>query len=403
MVPVNSMRFFISIGPFFIYFLGLGSLLISDVFVTKFFVDQNIETWAEVRSLIGISGVICLVGLDQMLFRSRKSSGRILRLLSVQIPLLAVPVGLLIWWTGYLGSWLIASLLAIGSAGSLALFQYFRSHNRPIQSQFSGQGWKILVFLAVSFITVTKTDVALDAMVVVMMLLSLLVAGFLVLRRSPSCYYPQDPECFGALYSTGTRFMVTSLFLALAVYAQQLVVNGLGSAQEGARYFTHATYFLFPISVANGYFAFLIGPWIRDNHDRFVSIMHGWAWLIILGVICFAVLVHGIGWVGWMLVSPAVGAPDHVLQMIFIVMCVTMTLYTFPSAYNGVFARPPQFDLLILGQITALALAVGTFIVLYIFGYARLTHAVAVASAMNWVLRTAIGFGVIHVIVKSRR
>jgi hypothetical protein len=381
---------------FFVYCVGFGSIFIADALVTKFFSVDEIARWAEVRALIGISGVLCLIGLDQVLVRSRASSGKLLMLLSIQVPLLALLVGTIVWWFGFLSSWIIAVLLAVGSAGTVALFQYFRSNNQRLKAQVTEQSWKIALLLALIWLVASQSKLPLDALVVGLMLAGVCGSAFMVWRRPPASLYPQSPQPTQKLYAIGGRFMATSLLLALALYAEQLVVNGLGSSQEGARYFTHATYFLFPISVANGYFAFLLGPWARDNHAQFMALLSRSRWLILMVAFGYTAIVHFIGWAGWILIGPAAGEPDLGLRIIFFTVCITRTLYTFPSTYVGVFALPQQHDFLILGQIIVLSIVAIVFFLLYQTLALPLVVAVAGVSAINWILRTALGFGVMR-------
>ncbi|MBK6618515.1 MAG: hypothetical protein IT528_07525 [Nitrosomonas sp.] len=386
----------------FIYLSGLASLLLADVLITKALSAESIARWAEVRALVGISGVVCLVGLEQVLVRSRQSSSLLLRLIALQVPVLALGVGTLVWWLGFLGHWATAVLLAMASAGTMTFLQYFRSHHQRFPAQIAEQGWKILVFIAILLFILTDTQLPLDTLVVAIMLMMVILSAIMLWRLPPSHLFPQAPEPRSTLYAIGIRFMVTSLLLALAVYAEQLVVNGLGTAEEGASYFTHATFFLFPISLANGYLAFLIGPWVRDNHDQFMSFLRSRGWLIGFGAVAYAAVVHGIGWVGWTIVSPAAGESDPILRVVFFLVCIARTLYTFPSAYVGVFGQPHQHDLLIMGQLVILvAVAVGFFF-MYQGSIVQLVYIVAIMSAANWVLRTALGFGVLNVIAKSR-
>ena len=387
---------------FGVYGLGICALSGADILVTKFFSAHDISDWAEVRSLIGLSSILCLVGLDQVLMRSPRSSARILRLLSVQTPLLAIPIGLGIWGLGYLSNWIYAAILVTGSAASLALSQYFRSHHRPTQSQLAQQGWKILAFAAFATMALTGERLPIDPMVTGLVVVTALGAVLLLAFQPPSSLHPQDPESPRALYAIGSRFMVTSLFLASAIYAEQLLVNGVGSVHDGALYFAHATYFLFPISAVNGYFAFLIGPWIRDNHDRFVQAIRTRAWLILLVSIAYAGVMNAVGWLAWQVVAPAVGPVDHMLQGLFLCSCIATTLYTLPSAYNGVFGQPRQHDFLILIQVIAMAGAIGIFLLLYKLIGMSLVHSVAIASALNWGLRTGAGFWVTNIIAASR-
>jgi len=95
----------------------------------------------------------------------------------------------------------------------------------------------------------------LDILVISALCLTVSISTIFAYFNPPSKMRPQNPEERGALYQIGARFMASSLLLSLSIYAEQLVVNSFGTTNEAAIYFTHATYFLFPISLANGYFA----------------------------------------------------------------------------------------------------------------------------------------------------
>lgn len=386
---------------FVFYLIGIGALFGSDLLVTTFAPPETIKDWAEVRSLIGITGILCLVGMDYVMIRSPQSSARLLRILALQIPLLAILVGLVVWSMGFLSSLWVATFVAAGSAASLALSQYFRSHRHNVKSQLIRQSWKILAFVVIGTTLLSGQRLQLDDAVATILLAVVAGAVALVFLRQPARLYPQDPEPAGDLYSIGSRFMVTSLLLALAIYAEQLLVNKLGTASDAALYFTHATYFLFPISIGNGYLAFLIGPWMRDNHDRFTVLFRSRWGVILLFAAIYAIALNLFGWQAWQFINPSIGDVDTSLQLIFLVSAFMRTLYTFPSGYNGVFGRPRQHDVLIIAQIISLGIVIGFFIALQSFGY-RLTQSVALASAANWMLRCLVAFAIMSMIHKFK-
>lgn len=390
------------LAPIGLYIFGLAALLQCDILVTKSFSAEKIANWAEIRSLIGICGVFCLVGLDQVLIRSPQSSARLLKLLAVQVPLLAIIVGGVVYWMGFLGSWPIATLLAAGIAGSLVFFQYYRSHGFRLLSQMAQQGWKILALGIVLLLVLTGADIPLDALMIGALLVSTGSVALIALYLPPSKMRDQEPEPTGDLYAIGSRFMVTSLLLSLALYAEQLVVNGLGGAEDGAKYFTHATYFLFPITLVNGYFAFLIGPWVRENHARFVDLFHNRAWTIGLAAFGYAAIVHLIGWMCWKLIAPSIGDPDPVLRAVFYVTCVARSIYVLPSGYIGVFGKPRQHDKMIVWLLVIFALVIGFFFALDKGLGISLVYAVAIASSANWLSRTAMTLWLTNHIIRSR-
>ncbi|MBF9043586.1 hypothetical protein HKCCE4037_09615 [Rhodobacterales bacterium HKCCE4037] len=376
-------------------------MFLADLLVSSTMSRDDISDWALLRSLIGISAVLPLIGLDQVLVRRPSASAQVLRLLAFQVPVLACGVGLILFATGILPNWWIGGLLAIGSAASLAQFQYFRSHHQQVFSQLAQQGWKIAAFAMVGLMVVTgwRGDLILSG-VLLMLSINVLMA-WAMLRLPPSSLHPQATGSAREHYAIGGRFMVTAFLLALSVYAEQVVVNRLGSNADSALYFTSATYFLFPISFINGYLAFLISPWLRDRHARFVSLLKS-RWLAVVGVAAVTTAgLNALGWGLWHLISPPAGQIDPILQALFFLMAFVRTLYVLPSGYLGVFGMPRQHDVLILTQIIALAPAIALFFLLKWLG-ADLVHSVAAASALNWCCRTFVGYGVTARVIRLR-
>lgn len=388
-------------SSFFIYVIGLGCLFATDILVSTVLPQDDISDWALVRSLIGIAAVIPLIGLDQVLVRRPAASAQVLRLLLFQAPMLSLLVGLILYVTRILPNWWIGGLLAFGSAWSLAQFQYFRSHNKPFLSQLSQQGWKVMAFVLIGLMVFWKWQGDLILLGVLSLLTVNLVMASTMLWLPPSTLHDQFDENVRDHYAIGCRFMVTALLLAASVYAEQIVVDRLGSSTESAMYFTSATYFLFPISFLNGYLAFLIGPWIRDRHARFVQTLES-RWVGILGfAAATAAALNALGWVLWQLVAPSTGQVDPILQALFFLVAFVRTLYAIPSGYLGVFGMPHQHDVLIVMQIACLVPVIVLFVLLQWIG-TDLVHNVAAASALNWCLRTLVGYAMTVRVIRLR-
>lgn len=386
-----------------LYATGLLAYFLCDVLVTSSMMPEQVVQWAEVRSLIGLSGILCLIGLESVLIRSPQSSSRLLRRLLIQIPLLALPVAAVVHGLGYLDSYAQAYFLAIGSAGTIALYQYYRSHHLRSMAQLTQQGWRIAAFLLVLFLIWQPDTLPLGASVVWLLVLSLGIGALFVTRFPPSRLHPQDPEPMGDMYRIGVRFLVTSTFLGLAVYAEQLVIQSVGTVYEAARYFAHATYFLFPMGLVNGYVGFLLGPWVRENHDRFMETLARRWHVILLIVLLYAILLHGVGLGAWWIMAPRVGEPGLGLRLMFLLTSIVITLYQLPSAYNGVFAQTRHHDALILAQVFALMCAFAVFWVLLRKLGVDPTLSVAAGAMTNWLLRTALGMAVLFVVSRHRK
>jgi hypothetical protein len=375
--------------PVFIYLTGLGSLLLSDVLVTKFLSAESIATWAEIRSLIGIASILCLVGLDQVLIRSPESSGRIMKILALQIPSLAMVVAALTHVLGIGSHWISVAALCAASAASLALFQFYRTHNKRSASQLAQQGWKFLVFVVICCAIYKNQEIELTSIVASTVLIAVIASSVpLLFFRFPK----RKAEDTKALYGIGIRYLTTSLLLALAVYAEQLVVGSLGRVDEAAHYFTHSTYFLFPISIVNGYLAFNIGPWVRSNRDLFINTLRT-KWSILLSVVAlYSVVIHLLGWGAWIGLDPNNKSPILGLQMLLLFSCVMRTLYILPAGYFGVFGTSQQHDALIRLQMVSLVAASLVFIALFYFFNLNIIYSTAMASSTNWLARTSVGF-----------
>jgi len=384
-----------------IYAFGIGTLFAGDLIVANLFDSRDIADWALFRALLGISAVLPLTGLDQVLVRSPQSSERLMGRLLLQIPLAGFTVGLALEILGILDHWALGSGLAIGSAFSLMLFQYFRSHRHRVLSQLAQQGWKIGAFGLLVYFSAVDIKPDLIFCGVILLFVANAVAGFFVFRHPPSSQMTQTPESMVDLYAIGLRFMVTGLFLSFSVYAEQIVVNRLGSVEEAALYFTSAIYFLFPMSFLNGYAAFLIGPWIRDNEQKFLFTLWLRRFHLMFGVVFYALFVSGVGWVAWIATSPSVGPPDHNLQALIFFICIFRTLYLFPSGYIGILGRPNQHDALIVAQVLTFIVVVFVFIGLRSLGV-NLIYAVALASTLNWGMRCAVSYMVMLSISRDR-
>lgn len=386
---------------FLIYFVGIGALFLCDILITRSFPPETIALWAETRALIGVVGVLVTLGLDMVFVRSPQSSGRLLKLVLVQTPVLAVGVGFGVHAVGYLSSYTSAILLALGASLNMVQGQYFRAHNCLVESQIIQQGWKITVLVGIAAaVFYPGQEMNSPDLLAASLLVGLAGLGWiLILRKHPTTTIAQGPEPIRDIYSISSRFLLMSLVLTLANYGEQLMVNGLGTVEAAAVYFTHATYFLFPVSIVTGYLGFRISPWLRDNHERFVKLLSTLRTLKFFIIVVYVAVMHVAGLIGWRIVSPIMGDPDLLLQAILFISAVARTFYVIPSGYNGVFGRPSQHDVLILSQV-ALLTVIGALIFVFL-GRVELVYLIASLGALNWAARTIIASQVMKGIIKS--
>jgi len=321
--------------PFFLYCSGLGALMLSDVLVSRYASPEQVVSWAKTRSLIAILGIVATMGLDQLLMRRPEAAQRIVKLALVQLlPLSACAALLSSLVSQGTGGPLIFTILLFGSGLSYIAFQYFRSRDRKLLSQFSQQGWKLLLLCLVflSFMGVPLAPYA--AIAVAISILTIVNLTSLV-----TCDAIQFRGWFtlkevAVLYRSSLPLMSLSVLLAAATTGEQLFVTDLAPPSEAARYFAHAVFFQYPVSILNGYIAFWIGPWLLRHRSNVVTIARlSWRKWLLLTVMVSSV-IHVAGLVAWKLLF--VADSETSLRLLFFLVSLLRTVDVFASSYNGV-------------------------------------------------------------------
>ena len=385
----------------FVYMLGVASMLASDILVTKFLNDADIALWADVRALFGILAAFVTLGIEMVIIRAPGASRLLLRLVLLQAVLLSLPLGFFVHKLGYLSSDWSAILLALGAAFSVVQGQYFRSHRAFLSSQIVQQGWRVVVLaLMAKFVFYQDTTAwPIDLIAGAAVFLFSLFGWGLVLT-GPRDLDDKDRR-LPAFYAISFRFLVTNIILNMALFGEQMIVNGVGSNAEASTYFTHMTYFLLPVTIVTAFVGFRIGPWLRDNPVRFEALLKRNRLLLHVSILATVVFAHVVGWICWHIIKPAIGEPSMFLQAALFISATLRTYYVFPSAYNGIFGALREHDILIVTQIMLLiVIAAGIYVV---YPSVDIVTVVAVAGVANWVVRTLIADRIMKVIMIRRK
>jgi hypothetical protein len=110
-----------------LYGSGTSALLFSDFIVSVFFSTDDVASWAQFRATLGLSAVLCLIGLDQMMMRTPASAGRLFRIAVIQVPLFAVPLSALLSIIYDSLSIFSAMAIALAAATIMLVSQFHRS------------------------------------------------------------------------------------------------------------------------------------------------------------------------------------------------------------------------------------------------------------------------------------
>jgi len=375
-----------------IYGSGLLALIITDIFISTTMPPEAISEWARIRSVVGIAASICLIGFDSVILRLPHATRKILLILAVQIPVLGLGLGYLTYQLGALPSFWASVGFCISISVITTGFQYFKTFNKRCLAQLVFQVWKVAIlitvlgcaFLSVEVRLTQSPSLAITSLAMILFAAGVVAVVFFDLRQTAMRH---RFESTGILYGFGLKYMVSTLLLALALYAEQLLVAQLGTVAQSANYFIHATYFLFPITLVGGYATFILGPWIRRNFAQFQHNMRFRKIYILLVSGLIAWLCNRLGLACWYLVSPTEAPPDENLQIIFFCVSVMRMMYTIPSAYLSVNGSRQQHNTFIMGQILSTIAIIAIFILAYPSDAVSLPVLVGCLSMLNWTLR----------------
>lgn len=375
--------------------------MLCDMVISSALGVEDVAYWSKVRALNGLLAIACLLGLEQFLARFPERASDVKRLLVVQIPLMALVSAGVVAATDFLRPWFVAASIGVFSAVSISMFQFYRGRNMFILAQICQQSWKGIFLVGVVLYAVIPHDLSFSSVVEICALVSLAALALLNLLARGGADLParQNAVLFSGgtrdVYGISFRLMAISSFTALSLYAEQVLVNAVGSDFAAAKYFTHTIYFLFTSSLVTGYLAFIGVPWAIRNEARFMRIFHEQKWqaigLCVVFVLLFQLLAYGL----WYALTPKVGNVDFVLLSLFSISSISRLVYTYPASYFGAFGDKLSYNDLILRQIGSLGLAVLLFLGLFLLLDLPSIYAVALASAGNWVVRTGLGLQLI--------
>lgn len=374
---------------FFIYCLGLISLTLIDVFVTRFYEKSQISIWVNIRSLFAICSIFVLIGFDQLLIRRPDWILKIKKIFTFQVVILSFLVGCVIFILDYVSNIYLSILFVIFSTLTYFFFQIFRLNNNFIYAQLVQQLWKILTFIFVVLIWFFKIQITLDVIVVFTLFLTFILA-ILMFKKVNYSNFPQINVNFFELYKYGVRMMVASLLLALSVYGEFLILGFFSNYSIQSYYFSHAVYFLMPVTILNGFFTFQVGPWIRNNGKKYIALLKKNFLLGFLLLLIYILVIQFLGLIAWYLIFGNILDINYKLSLIFSFICFFRTLEVFSSSYISFFANISFQDKWLLGQGLILTLS---FLLFYIFYDLRsVIFFVAFASLLNWIGRALFGF-----------
>lgn len=373
---------------FVIYLLGTAAFFFVDMIVTRQYSHDIVAYWAEFKSILSIGVIFCLLGLDQVLVRYPDGSVLVFRRAIWQILSIATLLSVVLWVFDLFPDFDLAFFSLSAVSFAMLLMQYFRMAGRLSLSQLVQHSWKIilllLIFLHAFFFVLA---VKFPSVLFLVFLLVFLGSFFLVVFYSfGQRHFGSAEFSRGLISGVGGRYFLTSVLLVLSIYLEQLIVSGFYGEVLSAQYFAISVYFLFPVSIMNGFLAFNAGPWIRSNLKLFSIIISDNFHKVILISLVYVVACAAAGLLFWNFIIGSKFDLDWMLVAVFLISSFFKTIYIVPAGFFSVGGTIDMHDWLISRFILSLFLAISVFVVgYYIFSVSYII--VAVAAMLNLLLR----------------
>ena len=377
------------------FFIGVGAMYIANIIITRFATEAITAQWATLISFMMFGGAFALFGFDQQLVREPRAAKLIVKTAAVNITLTAIIGGLIGAKLGYTPNFFIGAFVIIGFAVCALSFQWWRTNLRMTAAYVSNGSWR-LSFLIGVIILFTSNKSQLEHILMGAYLIGFLLIIILFFRLKPredliaihsDIHTPKD------IYIIGSSYFMASISLAIGAYGESLVVRTIGSTTDVALYFKSLVLFLFPGVMFNQYIAAVVGPLLRQNEKRAVSLLRKYR-VFMLAALCAV-------WPGLIITGYILGSllydehftPLALAALLSLTSCVRL-IYIIPSNFVGITANKTQ-----LRWISAAYLGFALMFPLMSWGLAKaglaVIFAVAIANLINWTLRTLAGLSIV--------
>lgn len=380
------------VASFALYVGGLLSLFVIDLLISRFGTVEQISQWAYLRSSVMLMAFFALVGADQSLIRNSEEVG------STTIPTVVALAAAL----GALGSWLLSSmrddlqfhqifLFVMAVSISMLVASYYRLEAYLIRSQLSANLWKYLLLIAVLIAYFFHDKVELLNFLLMVSLVVLIFNGVAALGVALKyCRRAHVNSSLKDFYKDGARFLLMGGTLNLSVNIEQVLLAQVREAGAGAEVFSYITSFGAVFVLANGFYGFLLGPYIKKNK---AAVLVGFRRFIMTNMLAACVLGFVAIWVGIQLYAYLYQGKfvfRYEVAALTVLIFMLRFLYVVPSSFIGFAGSEVLFNKYLLANIASLLMFVIFFYVLVsVLGDPVLS--VLLASLMNWVIRVVYG------------
>lgn len=383
--------------------MGMGSFLLLDVIISKYYSFEEISWWAFVKSALALASTICIVGVDQAIIRHPSGLGVALKYLLPRALIISILISTGLACIG--GSpgfvyWLICILLL----ASLSVFgAILRGAYKMNAAQLSLNGWKLLLLaLTLSSVYFSLGPTLEWSVMLALGTFAIGFSGYTLLIEGWRKFYREKVIEEGVIprkiiMTDAKNFFVLTLSLSASINFEQLGLNFLGYERESAILLAHASIYLPFVVFLNGFIGFYLAPYIRKNIHNMRSKNFGRINLVFIfvGVLLsfFSTLLGSVAFDKFY-------GNKYELDLLVAILLVTSGfaryLYSIPSSFIGVVSVSVDLKRFAFGNLAFLFLSVMLFGVFVLSSFTSAIIAILLCSVMNWVLRVGYGYFLVY-------
>ena len=377
------------------FLVGVGAMYIANVLITRHASIEVTAQWATLNAFMMVGGTFALFGFDQQLVREPKAAKLIAKTSVFNILIVAIFAGLVGQYLEYTPNAIVGACVVIGFAASAMSFQWWRSNLKMTAAYLSNGTWRLTFLAGVALLFVPKS-VPLSSLLIGAFIIGFIFIGLLFWRVKPTITLTSihnDIKGVKDIYFVGSSYFMAGLSLAIASYAESLVVRTLGEPADVALYFTSIILFLFPGVMFNQYVAAVVGPALRQDEARAIHLLRRYRTLLIVALFAIWPMLVAGGFLLGTLIYGSVQTPLVLAALLSLTSCVRL-IYIIPSNFVGIIANKKQ-----LREISALFLLFALMFPFMSWGFTKaglaVIFAVAIANLINWTLRTLVGLSIV--------
>ncbi len=376
---------------FIINIIGLLSLFLIDIYISKNGTHKLISSWAQLKSILFIGVMFVLLGLDQAIVRLKLKINVIFVYVIIQFFIIAFLIAFVLKYL-YPN---INFLIIFFSLFLLALIYVFFAENRLnmkfIKAQIFLHGWKIILLILFFVFKIEKFQLLLP----ISMAFVILILGY---EKIKFIFIGSFFKEYKKALITGLHYFISMIALTLSLYMDQLLLNYDKRIEESSILFTYITFFISPAAILFGFSGFIYGSYIRNNphlktilFKRVIYIYIIIGILIILGSFIFGKILFEL---------LKNNSPNFYLSITMGIIVFLRYLYILPSVYIGSFAKNK-----LIRHVSAINfIGILLYIAIY-FLISRIFHnyllAIVLSIIVVWTIRIGNGYYAIYKILKE--